>query len=62
VTFHQDAGDRRVRRQGQGPPEEQAEFVAARPGTRHILLSSGSHDAHLDATGERAKTLRTTLT
>jgi len=47
---------------GRATPEEQAEFVAARPGTRHILLSSGSHDAHLDATEEWAKILRTTLT
>jgi pimeloyl-ACP methyl ester carboxylesterase len=41
--------------------DEQAEFVAARPGTRHITLSSGSHDAHLDATAEWAKTLRSAL-
>jgi pimeloyl-ACP methyl ester carboxylesterase len=31
---------------------EQAGFVAARPGTRHVLLPGGSHDAHLDATAE----------
>jgi pimeloyl-ACP methyl ester carboxylesterase len=31
---------------------EQADFVAARPGTRHVLLPGGSHDAHLDATAE----------
>lgn len=36
---------------------EQAEFVAARPGTRHVVLKSGSHDAHLDATGEWADAL-----
>lgn len=47
---------------GRATPEEQAEFVAARPGTRHILLSSGSHDAHLDATEEWAKILHTALT
>lgn len=47
---------------GKATPEEQAEFVAARPGTRHILLSSGSHDAHLDATEEWAKILHTALT
>ena len=23
-----------------------AEFVAARPGTRHVVLGSGTHDAH----------------
>ncbi|HUB40370.1 MAG TPA: alpha/beta hydrolase [Streptosporangiaceae bacterium] len=32
--------------------EEQAAFVAGRPGTRHIVLPGGSHDAHLDATAE----------
>jgi pimeloyl-ACP methyl ester carboxylesterase len=42
-------------------PGEQAEFVAARPGTRHILLSDGSHDAHLDATAEWAATLARAL-
>jgi pimeloyl-ACP methyl ester carboxylesterase len=38
-------------------PGEQAEFVAARPGTRHVVLGSGSHDAHLDATTEWAGVL-----
>jgi pimeloyl-ACP methyl ester carboxylesterase len=38
--------------------EEQAEFVAARPGTRHVVLGSGTHDAHLDATAEWAEVLR----
>jgi pimeloyl-ACP methyl ester carboxylesterase len=33
-------------------PAEQAEFIAARPGTRHVILAGGSHDAHLDATAE----------
>ncbi len=41
--------------------DEQAEFVAARPHTRHVTLSSGSHDAHLDATGEWATVLRDAL-
>lgn len=41
--------------------DEQAEFVAARPPTRHVTLSSGSHDAHLDATAEWAAALRATL-
>jgi pimeloyl-ACP methyl ester carboxylesterase len=41
--------------------DEQAEFVAARPPTRHVTLSSGSHDAHLDATDEWAQTLRDAL-
>jgi pimeloyl-ACP methyl ester carboxylesterase len=41
--------------------DEQAEFLAARPGTRCVTLSSGSHDAHLDATAEWAKTLRAAL-
>jgi pimeloyl-ACP methyl ester carboxylesterase len=43
---------------GKATSEEQAEFVAARPGTRHIVLRSGSHDAHLDATEEWAEVLR----
>ena len=43
-------------------PEEQAEFVAARPGTRHVVLRAGSHDAHLDATAEWADALRGALT
>lgn len=38
-------------------PAEQAEFVAARPGTRHVVLGSGTHDAHLDATAEWAAAL-----
>jgi len=38
-------------------PAEQAEFVAARPGTRHVILAGGSHDAHLDATPEWATVL-----
>ena len=42
-------------------PEEQAEFVAARPGTRHVVLGSGSHDAHLDATAQWAGVLRSAL-
>lgn len=42
-------------------PGEQAEFVAARPGTRHVVLRSGSHDAHLDATAEWAEALRGAL-
>ena len=47
--------------EGMASPAEQAEFVAARPGTRHVLLSSGSHDAHLDATAEWAQTLHSAL-
>jgi len=43
-------------------PGEQAEFVAARPGTRHVVLESGTHDAHLDATTEWAGALREALT
>jgi pimeloyl-ACP methyl ester carboxylesterase len=43
-------------------PGEQAEFVAARPGTRHVVLGSGTHDAHLDATSEWAGVLREALT
>jgi hypothetical protein len=38
-------------------PAEQAEFIAARPGTRHVVLAGGSHDAHLDATPEWAAVL-----
>ena len=47
---------------GNATPEEQAEFVAARPGTRHVVLRSGSHDAHLDATEEWAEVLRSAVT
>jgi pimeloyl-ACP methyl ester carboxylesterase len=42
-------------------PAEQAEFVAARPGTRHVILAGGSHDAHLDATPEWAAALSRAL-
>lgn len=42
-------------------PGEQAGFVAARPGTRHVLLAGGSHDAHLDATAEWAAVLTRAL-
>jgi pimeloyl-ACP methyl ester carboxylesterase len=42
-------------------PGEQAGFVAARPGTRHVLLPDGSHDAHLDATAEWAAALARAL-
>ena len=42
-------------------PAEQAEFVAARPGTRHVVLDGGSHDAHLDATAEWAAVLARAL-
>lgn len=42
-------------------PAEQAEFVAARPGTRHVILAGGSHDAHLDATREWAAALSRAL-
>ena len=42
-------------------PAEQAEFVAARPGTRHVVLAGGSHDAHLDATAEWAAALSRAL-
>ena len=41
--------------------EEQTAFVAARPGTRHVRLDGGSHDAHLDDTAEWAAVLRTAL-
>jgi pimeloyl-ACP methyl ester carboxylesterase len=47
--------------EGMVSPNEQAEFVAARPGTRHVVLRSGSHDAHLDATAEWAEVLRDAL-
>jgi hypothetical protein len=47
--------------EGMFNPGEQAEFVAARPGTRHVVLGSGSHDAHLDATAEWAEALRSAL-
>lgn len=40
---------------------EQAEFAAARPGTRHVVLAGGSHDAHLDATGAWAAALTRAL-
>lgn len=43
-------------------PGQQAEFAAARPGTGHVVLGSGSHDAHLDATTEWAEVLREALT
>jgi len=42
-------------------PGEQAEFVATRPGTRHVVLAGGSHDAHLDATAEWAAVLSLAL-
>lgn len=42
-------------------PGEQAEFIAARPGTRHVTLVGGSHDAHLDATSEWAAALSRAL-
>jgi len=42
-------------------PAEQAEFVAARPGTRHVVLDGGSHDAHLDATAAWAAVLALAL-
>jgi pimeloyl-ACP methyl ester carboxylesterase len=41
---------------------EQADFVAARPGTRRVQLSGGSHDAHLDDTAEWAAVLTRALT
>jgi pimeloyl-ACP methyl ester carboxylesterase len=40
---------------------EQAAFIAARPGTRHVVLTGGSHDAHLDDTAEWAAALRSVL-
>lgn len=40
---------------------EQAAFIAARPGTRHVVLAGGSHDAHLDDTAEWAAALRSVL-
>jgi pimeloyl-ACP methyl ester carboxylesterase len=42
-------------------PAEQTQFVAARPGTRHVVLAAGSHDAHLDATPEWAHVLSRAL-
>lgn len=42
-------------------PGEQADFVAARPGTRHVVLPGGSHDAHLDATAAWAAVLTRAL-
>jgi pimeloyl-ACP methyl ester carboxylesterase len=42
-------------------PAEQAEFIAARPGTRPVVLAGGSHDAHLDATAEWAGALARAL-
>jgi len=42
-------------------PGQQADFVAARPGTRHVVLLGGSHDAHLDATAEWAAALTCAL-
>jgi pimeloyl-ACP methyl ester carboxylesterase len=41
--------------------DEQAAFIAARPGTRHVVLTGGSHDAHLDDTTEWAAVLRGVL-
>jgi pimeloyl-ACP methyl ester carboxylesterase len=41
--------------------DEQAAFIAARPGTRHTVLTGGSHDAHLDDTAEWATALRGVL-
>jgi pimeloyl-ACP methyl ester carboxylesterase len=38
-------------------PGEQAAFVADRPGTRHVLLRGGSHDARLDDAAELAAVL-----
>jgi pimeloyl-ACP methyl ester carboxylesterase len=46
---------------GMVSPDEQADLVAARPGTRHVVLNSGSHDAHLDATAEWAEVLHNAL-
>lgn len=40
---------------------EQAAFIAARPGTQHMVLTGGSHDAHLDDTAEWAAALRSVL-
>ena len=40
---------------------EQAAFIGARPGTRHVVLTGGSHDAHLDDTAEWAAALRCVL-
>jgi pimeloyl-ACP methyl ester carboxylesterase len=42
-------------------PAEQTEFIAARPGTRPVILAGGSHDAHLDATPEWAAVLSRAL-
>ena len=42
-------------------PAEQAGFIAARPGTGHVILAGGSHDAHLDATPEWAAVLSRAL-
>jgi pimeloyl-ACP methyl ester carboxylesterase len=42
-------------------PAEQADLVAARPGTRHVVLLGGSHDAHFDATAEWAAVLQSAL-
>ncbi len=47
---------------GNATLEEQAEFVGARPGTRHVVLRAGSHDAHLDATEEWAEVLLSAVT
>jgi pimeloyl-ACP methyl ester carboxylesterase len=41
--------------------QEQAAFIAARPGTRHVVLDGGSHDAHLDDTAQWAAVLRAVL-
>jgi pimeloyl-ACP methyl ester carboxylesterase len=42
-------------------PGEQAAFIAARPGTRQVVLAGGGHDAHLDDTAEWAAVLRSVL-
>ena len=43
-------------------PARRPSSSAARPGTRHVVLGSGTHDAHLDATTEWAGVLREALT
>jgi hypothetical protein len=42
-------------------PAEQAEFIAAGPGTRHVVLTAGTQDAHLDATPQWAGVLSRAL-
>lgn len=42
-------------------PREQADFIASRPGTRQVVLTGGTHDAHLDATAELAVVLTRAL-